>query len=107
MILPLNPRSKNSTNYQINPTTLDENNNSKVYIIEILLDIGASASMVCNDVLYKHHKILKDKKNKWLTIAGSFNNIFVTEIKFKLLELNHIAKIYAKCHLTNKLLTTI
>ena len=56
------------------------------------------------DVLYERHRILQDKKNKWSTMAGPFNTTFVTEIILKLLELNHSAKIYTKCHLTNKLL---
>ena len=52
--LPPNPRSKTLTNSQINPGTLDVNKNSKVHTIKILLDSGASASIVCKDVLYKH-----------------------------------------------------
>ena len=37
-------------------------------------------------------------------MAGTFNTIFVTEIMLKLQELNQFEEIYAKCHLTNKLL---
>ena len=37
-------------------------------------------------------------------MAGIFNTSFVTEIILKLPELNHSAEIYAKSHLTNKLL---
>ena len=37
-------------------------------------------------------------------MAGTFNATFVTEIILKLLELNHSAEIYAKYHLTDKLL---
>ena len=37
-------------------------------------------------------------------MAGTFNTTFVTEIIFKLPELNHSAETYAKCHLTDKLL---
>ena len=51
-------RGKISTNSQINPTTLDENKHFKVRAIKILLDSGASASIVCKDVLYECHKIL-------------------------------------------------
>ena len=92
VILPPKLRGKNSTNFQINQVTLDENKNSKVCTIKILLDSGASASTVRRDVLYKRHKILKDKKNKRSTMAGTFNNTFVTEIILKLLELNHSRK---------------
>ena len=86
------PRGKNSTNSQINPGSSDENKNSKVRTIKILLDSGASASIVRKDVLHVRHKILKDKKNKWSTMAGTFNTTSVTEIILKLPELNHSAK---------------
>ena len=71
VILPPNPRSKKSTNSQINPGTQGENKNSKVLTIKILVDSGASASIVQKDVLYKRHKIFKDKKNKWSPMAGT------------------------------------
>ena len=41
---------------------------------------------------------------KWSTMAGIFNAAFVIEIILKLPELNHSTEIYAKCHVTNKLL---
>ena len=82
---------------------IHENKNSKVHTIKILLDSGAIASIIRKDVLYKCHKILKDKKNKWSATTGTFNTTFVIEIILKLLELNYSANIYAKCHLTDKL----
>ena len=57
----------------------------------VLLDSGASASIVHKDILYERHRNHKDKKNKWSTMAGTFNTTFVTEIILKLLELNHSA----------------
>ena len=63
IILPPNSRGKNSTNSQNNPGTKDKNKNSKVCTIKILLDSGASASIVHQDILYERHRILKDKKN--------------------------------------------
>ena len=51
VILPLNLRGKISTNSQNNPGTLDEKRNSKEHTIKILLDSGASASIVRKDVL--------------------------------------------------------
>ena len=66
--------------------------NSKVCTIKILLDSGASVSIVCKDVLYKRHRILKDKKNKWSTMEGTFHTTFVTEIILKLPELNKSAE---------------
>ena len=83
---------------------MDENLNSKVLTIKILLDSAASASIVRKDVLYVRLKIHKDKKNKWSTMAGAFNITFVTGIILILTKLNHSAEIYAKCHLTDKLL---
>ena len=80
LILPPNPRSKNLTNSQIHTKPSDENKNSKVRTIEILLDSGASALIVPKDVFYERHKILKDKKNKWSTMAGTLDTSFVTEI---------------------------
>ena len=65
---------------------MDENKNSKVGTIKILLDNGASASIVRKDVLYERHKILKDKRNKWSTMAGTINTTFVTELILKLPE---------------------
>ena len=80
--------------------------NSKVCSIKILLDSGASAiaSIIHKDELNERHRIQKDKKNQWSTMAATFNTSFVTEIILKLPELNHSAEIYEKCHLTNKLL---
>ena len=63
VILPPKLRSKISTTSQINPVNSNENKNSKVCTIKRLLDSGASESIVRKDVLYKRHKILKDKKN--------------------------------------------
>ena len=48
-----------------------------------------SASIIRKDVLHERHKILKDKKNKWSTMAGTFYTILVTEIILKLLELRN------------------
>ena len=68
---------------------------------QILLDSGASASIVRKDVLHEQQKIRKDKKNKWSPMAGTFNTTFVTEIMSKLPELNHFAVIYATVKLLN------
>ena len=62
IILPPKLHGKISTNSQINPTTSDENKNSKVRTIKILLDSSASASIKRKDILCERHKILKDKK---------------------------------------------
>ena len=83
---------------------MDKNKNSKVHTIKILLESEASASIVRKDMLYERHKTLRDKKNKWSSIAGTFNTTFVTEIILKLPKLNHSAEINMKCNLTDKLL---
>ena len=57
-ILPPKLRGKTSTNSQIIPVNSDENKYSKVRTIKILLDSGASASIVRKDVLHKRHQIL-------------------------------------------------
>ena len=101
-ILPPKLHGKISTNSQSNPVNLDENKNSKVRTINILFDSDASASIVCKDVFYECHKILKDKKNKCSTMAGTFSTTSIIETILKLPESNHTAKIYAKCHLTDK-----
>ena len=59
-------------------STSNENRDSKVPTIKILLDSGASALIVRKDLLYERHKILKDKKNIWSTMAGTFNTTFIT-----------------------------
>ena len=92
VILPPKLHGKILANSQIIPTTLDQKKNSKVHTINILLESGASESIIRKNVLYKRHKILKDKKNKWSTMAGIFNTTFVTEIIVKLLKLNNSAK---------------
>ena len=63
VILPPKLCGKISTNSQINLATSDENRNSKVRTIKILLDSSANASIVRKDALYERHKILNDKKN--------------------------------------------
>ena len=77
--------STNSQNIRVNS---DDNKNSKVCTIKILLDSGASALIVREDVLYERHKILKKKKNKWSTVAGTFNTSFLTELILKIPESN-------------------
>ena len=77
LILPPKVRGQISTNSQINPTTSDENRNTKVRTIKILLESGASASIIRKDVLFKR-------------------TTFVTEIILKLPKLNHSVETYSK-----------
>ena len=62
IVLPPYPCGKNPMHSQINPGTEDENKISKVHAIKILLDSGASASIVRKDVLHKRHRIQKKKE---------------------------------------------
>ena len=62
VLLFANPRGKKSTNSQISLWTSDENRNSRVPTIKILLDSGANVSIICKDVLNECHKILKKKR---------------------------------------------
>ena len=68
---------------------MDQNRNSKVCTIKISLDNVAIVSITHKDVLYERHNILKDKKNKWSTMAGTFYTTFVTEIIFNIPDLKH------------------
>ena len=68
-ILSSNPSGKNSINSQISLGTSGESNNSKVCTIKILLDSGTSVLIIHKNVFHKRHRKLKDKKNKWLTMA--------------------------------------
>ena len=80
-------------NSQINLGTMDENWNSKEHTIKILLDDGASVSIVSKDVLHERHKIIEQKKFVWSTMAGIFNTTSTKKLNLKLLESNHTAKI--------------
>ena len=84
VMLSPNSRGKNSTNSQDKPGFLDEHRNSKVQTIKILLDSGASASIVRKDILFFRHRIHKDKNYIWSNMAGTFNATFVTEIILKM-----------------------
>ena len=101
------PRGENSTKLQISPGTPDKNLTSikQVSILKPSLDIGASASIVRKDVLHKRHKILKQKKNKWSTMAGTFNTTSTMELEIQLPGLYHTTEIYAKCHLIDMIIS--
>ena len=78
---------------------MDENHNSKVHSIKILLVSGASVSIARRDFLHKRHRTLKAEKNRWCTMVGFFDITSATELKVNLSKLNHADEIYAKCHL--------
>ena len=90
--------------FQFQMKLVNKNKNSKVLTIKTLLDSGANASIVRKDIIHKRHKILKDKKNKWSVMAGTFKITFVTNLILKLPEVNYSTDIYKKCHNTDKLL---
>ena len=100
IIFSLNLHSKHSIISQINPGTLDKNKNSKARTIKMLLDSGASASIIH----IERHLIMYDKKNKWSTMVRNFNKTFVMKLKLKTPKLNYSAEINTKYHLTDTLL---
>ena len=57
----------------------------------------------CVKTSYTNTTKFFDKKNKWSTMAGTFNTTLVMELKLKLAEFNHSLEIYTKYHLTNKI----
>ena len=80
------PNYKHLTYFQINLGTADENKNSKVCIIKILLDGGTSVSTVPKDILHESFRILKQKTNKLPTMTVTFNTTSIMELKLKLPE---------------------
>ena len=63
MIVTTNIRGQDLTKSQINWGTTDENKNSKIFTIKILLDDSTSTSIICEDNLDKRLKILNQNKN--------------------------------------------
>ena len=49
------------------------NSNIQVHTFKVLLDSDASASIKRKYILEKCHKTIKEKKNKWSTMAKTFD----------------------------------
>ena len=76
---------------------------SKSRYVKILMDSGASASII-HDQFVRTSKIntRKTSANKWSTMAGSFSTSCEVEVKLKLPELNVTAHIFAKFYVTSQ-----
>ena len=77
--------------------------NSSTYV-KILLDSGASASIISEKyVRKKNYYLEKTTSNTWSTMAGSFATSYETEVQLKLPELYHTAHITATFHVTKQI----
>ena len=76
---------------------------SKSRYVKILMDSGASASII-HDSFVRTNKFntRKTSANKWSTMAGSFSTSCEVEVKLKLPELNVTAHIFAPFHVTSQ-----
>ena len=76
---------------------------SKSRYVKILMDSGASASII-HDSFVRTNKFntRKTSANKWSTMAGSFSTSYEVEVKLKLPELNFTAHIIAPFHVTSQ-----
>ena len=71
--------------------------------VKILLDSGASASIVHERYVHSNNYFLrKTSKNTWSTMAGAFATSYETEVSVKLPELYHTAHISVPCHVTKQ-----
>ena len=75
-------------------------NNNKTHV-KILLDSGASASIVNNSYTRGNKYLRQISTCTWSKKAGMFNTSSLTELNIQLPELNHTAMITAEFHVTN------
>ena len=68
--------------------------------VKILLDSGASASIIHSSYVGKNDFSNKNKKTTWKTLAGDFTTTRMANINLKLPELNPTAEINVNCHVT-------
>ena len=68
--------------------------------VKILLDSGASASIIRHTYVRKNKLATKNVTNQWTTIAGTFNTNQIVNINLKLPELNSTAEIKVEYHVT-------
>ena len=70
--------------------------------VKILLDSGASASIIHHSYLRKKEFTQDKNIHEWTTMAGTFKTTRTTNIELKLPELNSTANIAVKCHMTKE-----
>jgi len=69
--------------------------------VKILLDSGASASIVNNSYARGNNILRKTSTCTWSTIAGTFNTSSLMELNIKLPELNHTVILTVDFHVSN------
>ena len=71
-------------------------------ILRILLDSGASASIINSSYVLRNELQKNNDTHEWTTMAGTFKTTRLAEIKLKLPELSDTAEINVKCHVTKQ-----
>ena len=71
-------------------------------ILRILLDSGASASIIHSSYVRKGEFRKNDVAHEWSTMAGTFKTTRRTEVKLKLPELSDTAEMSVCCHVTKQ-----
>ena len=71
-------------------------------ILCILLDSGASASIIHSSYVLRNELRRNDVTNEWSTMAGTFKTTRLAEIKLKFPELSDSAEINVNCHVTKQ-----
>ena len=71
-------------------------------ILRILLDSGASASIINSSYVLRNELQKNNDTHEWTTMAGTFKTTRLAEIKLKLPELSDTAEINIKCHVTKQ-----
>ena len=86
---------------QINKSTVDKvRRKSTDRMVKILIDSGASASIIRHSYILKNKLTTKNFTNQWTTMTGTFNTNQIVNINLKLPELNSTAEIKVECHVT-------
>jgi Retroviral aspartyl protease len=71
--------------------------------IQILLDSGASQSIVHKNMVTDHVLIPQSKSMTWNTVAGTFQTMVKTTVTFKLPTLHETRTIETEMHVTNSI----
>ena len=97
------PEDKIRENDSKNMSLLQNDIKSTARYVNILIDSGASASIVHNPFVHTNKfNTRKTSADKWSTMAELFLTSCETELKIKLTELNFTAHIFAPFHITNQ-----
>ena len=95
------PKDQICQNNSKNVSNLQNDVHITSWYINILMDSGASASIICNSFVHTNKfNTRKTSANKWSTMDGSFSMLCEAEVKIKLPELNFTAHIFTPFHIT-------